>query len=178
MLDDRHFPALAVATNKVLGSAPALPSVLSAIRLTRQGNCTLVSAIRSRTDRFRRHRVGWNKEEVEACGYRWDDRGARCDEFLEVMRGDDRAGRRLQGQAGLPVNLPARPRSRSRTCMVPIIVGGYAEPAIRRAVRFGAGWYGFNRDVAATKEMVARLDAALAKQAASAARTSRSSSRL
>jgi alkanesulfonate monooxygenase SsuD/methylene tetrahydromethanopterin reductase-like flavin-dependent oxidoreductase (luciferase family) len=30
--------------------------------------------------------VGWNKEEVEACGYRWEDRGARCDEFLEVMR--------------------------------------------------------------------------------------------
>ncbi|MFO1062232.1 MAG: LLM class flavin-dependent oxidoreductase, partial [Dongiaceae bacterium] len=30
--------------------------------------------------------VGWNKEEVEACGYRWEDRGARCNEFLEVMR--------------------------------------------------------------------------------------------
>ena len=30
--------------------------------------------------------VGWNKEEVEICGYRWEDRGARCDEFLEVMQ--------------------------------------------------------------------------------------------
>ena len=30
--------------------------------------------------------VGWNKEEVEICGYRWEDRGARCDEFLEVIR--------------------------------------------------------------------------------------------
>jgi probable F420-dependent oxidoreductase len=30
--------------------------------------------------------VGWNKEEVEACGYGWEDRGARCDEFLELMR--------------------------------------------------------------------------------------------
>ena len=30
--------------------------------------------------------VGWNKEEVEACGYRWEDRGARCDEFLTVMQ--------------------------------------------------------------------------------------------
>ena len=30
--------------------------------------------------------VGWNKEEVEICGYRWEDRGARCNEFLEVMR--------------------------------------------------------------------------------------------
>ena len=31
---------------------------------------------------------------------------------------------------------------------VPIIVGGYADAAFRRAVQFGAGWYGFNRDPA------------------------------
>ena len=35
--------------------------------------------------------------------------------------------------------------------------------AFRRAVRFGAGWYGFNLDPAATKEMLDRLDAAFAK---------------
>jgi alkanesulfonate monooxygenase SsuD/methylene tetrahydromethanopterin reductase-like flavin-dependent oxidoreductase (luciferase family) len=46
---------------------------------------------------------------------------------------------------------------------VPIIVGGYAPPAFRRAVRFGAGWYGFNRDPGATKQMLDRLDAAFAK---------------
>ena len=34
---------------------------------------------------------------------------------------------------------------------VPIIVGGYADAAFRRAVRFGAGWYGFNRDPAGTQ---------------------------
>jgi alkanesulfonate monooxygenase SsuD/methylene tetrahydromethanopterin reductase-like flavin-dependent oxidoreductase (luciferase family) len=33
----------------------------------------------------------------------------------------------------------------------------------RRAVRFGAGWYGFNRDPAATKGMLDQLDAAFAK---------------
>lgn len=43
---------------------------------------------------------------------------------------------------------------------LPIIVGGYAEPALRRAVRFGAASYGFSRDLAATKEMIARLDTA------------------
>jgi probable F420-dependent oxidoreductase len=104
--------------------------------------------------------VGWNKEEVEACGYRWEDRGARCDEFLEVMR-------RLWTQP--VVNFPGK-WVKLEACRldpkpiqkphVPIIVGGYAEPALRRAVRFGAGWYGFSRDPAATKEMVARLDAA------------------
>jgi hypothetical protein len=30
-------------------------------------------------------------------------------------------------------------------------------------VRFGAGWYGFNRDPAGTKAMLARLDAAFEK---------------
>ena len=46
---------------------------------------------------------------------------------------------------------------------VPIIVGGYADAAFRRAVRFGAGWYGFNRDPASTQAMLNRLDAAFAK---------------
>ena len=39
---------------------------------------------------------------------------------------------------------------------IPIIVGGYADAALRRAVRYGAGWYGFNRDIAATKDMLER----------------------
>ena len=30
--------------------------------------------------------VGWCKEEVLACGYSWADRGARCDEFLDVIK--------------------------------------------------------------------------------------------
>ena len=107
--------------------------------------------------------VGWNKEEVEACGYRWEDRGARCDEFLEVMRRlwtepvVDFAGKwvKLEG-----CRLDPKPIQRPH---VPIIVGGYAAAALRRAVRFGAGWYGFNRDPAATKAMLDQLDGAFAK---------------
>jgi probable F420-dependent oxidoreductase len=107
--------------------------------------------------------VGWNKEEVEACGYRWEDRGARCDEFLEVMR-------RLWTEP--VVNFTGK-WVKIETCRldpkpiqkphVPIIVGGYADAALRRAVRSGAGWYGFNRDPAATREVINRLDAAFAK---------------
>jgi probable F420-dependent oxidoreductase len=107
--------------------------------------------------------VGWNKEEVEACGYSFQDRGARCDEFLEVMRKlwtepvVDFSGKWVKLEA---CRLDPKPIQKPH---VPIIVGGYADAAIRRAVRFGAGWYGFNRDPAATREMVGRLDAALAK---------------
>lgn len=107
--------------------------------------------------------VGWNKEEVEACGYRWEDRGARCDEFLEVMRRlwtepvVDFAGKWVKLET---CRLDPKPIQKPH---VPIIVGGYADAALRRAVRFGAGWYGFNRDLAGTKEMLVRLDAAFAK---------------
>lgn len=108
--------------------------------------------------------VGWNKEEVEACGYRFEDRGARCDEFLEVMRRlwtepvVDFHGRWVRFETA---RLDPKP---VQTPHVPIIVGGYADAALRRAVRFGAGWYGFNRDPAGTREMLARLDAAFARE--------------
>jgi probable F420-dependent oxidoreductase len=107
--------------------------------------------------------VGWNKEEVEACGYRWEDRGARCDEFLEVMQllwtepVVDFAGKWVKLET---CRLDPKPIQRPH---VPIIVGGYVQAALRRAVRFGAGWYGFNRDPAATKEILKHLDAAFAK---------------
>jgi probable F420-dependent oxidoreductase len=107
--------------------------------------------------------VGWNKEEVEACGYRWDDRGARCDEFLHVMRRlwtepvVDFAGKWVKIET---CRLDPKPVQKPH---VPIIIGGYGDAAMRRSVQFGAGWYGFNRDPAATKDMVGRIDAAFAK---------------
>jgi probable F420-dependent oxidoreductase len=107
--------------------------------------------------------VGWNKEEVEGCGYRWEDRGARCDEFLEVMRRlwtepvVDFAGKWVKIAT---CRLDPKPVQKPH---VPIIVGGYAEPALRRAARFGAGWYGFNLDPARTTKMIERLDETLGK---------------
>jgi probable F420-dependent oxidoreductase len=107
--------------------------------------------------------VGWNKEEVEACGYRWEDRGARCDEFLTVMQRlwtepvVDFAGKWVNFRT---MHMDPKPIQKPH---IPIIVGGYADAALRRAVRFGAGWYGFNRDPAATRQMLGRLDEAFAK---------------
>ena len=107
--------------------------------------------------------VGWNKEEVEACGYRWEDRGARCDEFLHVMQRlwsepvVDFAGKWVKLET---CRLDPKPIQKPH---VPIIVGGYVDAALRRAVCFGAGWYGFNRDPAGTKAMLDQLDAAFAK---------------
>jgi probable F420-dependent oxidoreductase len=155
------FGFLAAATKRVrLGTGVALVPQRNPI-YTAKEFCTLDWLTDGRIDFG--IGVGWNKEEVEACGYRWEDRGARCDEFLEVMQRlwtepvVDFAGKWVRFET---CRLDPKPIQKPH---VPIIVGGYADAALRRAVRFGAGWYGFNRDPAGTKEMLARLDAAFAK---------------
>jgi probable F420-dependent oxidoreductase len=155
------FGFLAAATSKLrLGTGVALVPQRNPI-YTAKEVCTLDWLSDGRFDFG--IGVGWNKEEVEACGYRWEDRGARCDEFLEAMRRlwtepvVDFSGKWLKFET---CRLDPKPIQKPH---VPIIVGGYADAAFRRAVRFGAGWYGFNRDPAATREVLARLDAAFVK---------------
>jgi len=155
------FGFLAAATNKLrLGTGVALVPQRNPI-YTAKEICTLDWLTDGRIDFG--IGVGWNKEEVEACGYRWEDRGARCDEFLEVMRrlwtepAVDFAGKWVKLET---CRVDPKPIQKPH---VPIIVGGYAEAAFRRAVHFGAGWYGFNRDPAATKEILGSLDATFAK---------------
>jgi probable F420-dependent oxidoreductase len=157
------FGFLAAATSKLrLGTGVALVPQRNPI-YTAKEVCTLDWLTGGRIDFG--IGVGWNKEEVEACGYRWEDRGARCNEFLEVMCRlwtepvVDFAGKWVKFET---MRLDPKPIQKPH---VPIIVGGYAEAALSRAVRFGAGWYGFNLDPARTKEMLARLDAAFAKAA-------------
>jgi len=155
------FGFLAAATTKLrLGTGVALVPQRNPI-YTAKEICTLDWLTGGRIDFG--IGVGWNKEEVEACGYRWEDRGARCDEFLEVMRRlwtepvVDFAGKWVKFET---CRLDPKPVQKPH---VPIIVGGHTEPALCRAVRVGAGWYGFGQDLAATRGMIARLDAAFAK---------------
>lgn len=45
---------------------------------------------------------------------------------------------------------------------MPILVGGHSQAALRRAARFGAGWYGFALTPETTAPLLQRLDTALA----------------
>lgn len=107
--------------------------------------------------------VGWCKEEVIACGYGWDDRGARCDEFLKTMINlwtqpvASFAGEHVQLA---PCRMDPKPVQNPH---LPIIVGGHGKRSLRRAAEFGSGWYGFALDTATTGEILGQLDEALAK---------------
>jgi probable F420-dependent oxidoreductase len=85
--------------------------------------------------------VGWMAEESEAMGVPFADRGARTDEYLDVMRTlwrEDVAsfhGRFVQFEAVKSAPKPAQVGG------VPVIVGGHSPAAARRAGRRGDGFY-------------------------------------
>ncbi|MDH4362475.1 MAG: LLM class F420-dependent oxidoreductase [Acidimicrobiia bacterium] len=88
--------------------------------------------------------VGWQREEFEALQVPWEHRGARCDEYIEVMR-------RLweDSESSHEGRFWTLPPSRAfpkpvQTPHPPIHVGGESDVAIRRVVRLGADWLPFN----------------------------------
>jgi probable F420-dependent oxidoreductase len=84
--------------------------------------------------------IGWNPVEYQALGQSFGDRAARLEEQVEVLRRlwtEDSvtfAGRyhEIEG-AGLAPRPVQRP--------IPIWLGGYAPPALRRVGRLADGWF-------------------------------------
>jgi len=85
--------------------------------------------------------VGWVREEAEAVGTRFSDRGRRADEAIEAMRALWREP--LSSYHGEFVrfdDVVSRPKP-VRAGGPPIIVGGHSRAAARRAGRLGDGYY-------------------------------------
>jgi probable F420-dependent oxidoreductase len=95
--------------------------------------------------------AGYLKPEFDAVGARFDDRGARTDEYIDALRAlwtqpkPSFAGRTVRFSG-----IDAQPRPAQKP-HPPIVVGGTSPPALRRAVLRGNGWYGFLRDHATAK---------------------------
>lgn len=99
--------------------------------------------------------TGWQREEYEAVGERFDGRGARTDEILAIL------AKLWSGQPVShdgpayhfpPVQLAPAPQA------PPIVVGGSNEVALRRAGRLGQGWYGPNEPLEAMLAARERLN--------------------
>jgi probable F420-dependent oxidoreductase len=108
--------------------------------------------------------VGWSWEEFEAVGAPWERRGARCDEYLEVIRTlwtDELSSFEGEFYRLPPCHCFPKPVQQP---MVPVTVGGHSPAALRRAARYGSGWYGVNADPDETAGLVQRLDDALAAE--------------
>ena len=77
-------------------------------------------------------------EDFEVCQIPWEKRGKRMDEMIQIVRG------LLSGEYfsfnGEIFDVPAIQLTPVPDFKVPIIVGGHAPPALRRAARYGDGW--------------------------------------
>src|SRR5262245_43281878 len=104
--------------------------------------------------------AGYLRPEFDALGARFEDRGARTDEYIDAIRALwTEAKPSFAGRTVRFGRIDARPRPVQRP-HPPIVVGGTSPAALRRAVLRGNGWYGFLRDLDATKGDLAGLAAA------------------
>ncbi|MGE0387732.1 MAG: LLM class F420-dependent oxidoreductase [Gammaproteobacteria bacterium] len=103
--------------------------------------------------------AGYLRPEFEAMGSRFEDRGARTDEYIDVLRAlwtqpkPAFAGRTVKFSG---VDAHPRPVQQPHP---PIVVGGMSPSALSRALLRGNGWYGFARDVEAARSDLAGIAA-------------------
>jgi probable F420-dependent oxidoreductase len=95
------------------------------------------------------------REDYDVLGVDWSTRGRRMDESIEILRGLSAGGYfEFHGETlELPpvkiAPVPAEP--------VPLLIGGHADAALRRAARLGDGWMHGGGDPADLPRLLARL---------------------
>lgn len=101
--------------------------------------------------------TGWNPAEFDAVGVPARERGARTDDHLAAAKAlwsqrpanfDGDFTVLQDANLGVPPITPGGP---------PIWIGGHSDAALRRALNFGAGWYGSGADAAQVEHVRRRL---------------------
>ncbi|HEY2525327.1 MAG TPA: TIGR03619 family F420-dependent LLM class oxidoreductase [Candidatus Binataceae bacterium] len=101
--------------------------------------------------------IGWLKEEFDAVGMKFEDRAIRTREYLELMielwsKSDPIYKGRTISTAGMKF----MPKTVQQP-HPPIVFGGTSEPALRRTVRLGDGWYGIAHSLEEARSQIAKL---------------------
>jgi probable F420-dependent oxidoreductase len=101
--------------------------------------------------------TGWNPHEFAALGISSKERGARTDDHLAAAKAlwsqrpadfDGPFTTLRAARLGVPPVTPAGP---------PLWIGGHSDAALRRALRFGDGWYGTGISPAELTDLRRRL---------------------
>jgi len=101
--------------------------------------------------------AGYLHQEFAALGMSFEERGARTDEAIDVLRALWlQAHPRFRGRYSSFSNVQAQPRP-VQPGGPPIVVGGISRAALRRTVERAQGWYGFALDLEQTRDVIRRL---------------------
>jgi probable F420-dependent oxidoreductase len=84
--------------------------------------------------------AGWCREEFDATGQSFDDRGRRLDDMIPALRALWRGG--WVEYHGPHYDVAPLQMNPVPTAPIPIYGGGYSEPALRRAATLCDGWLG------------------------------------
>lgn len=96
------------------------------------------------------------KEDFTFNGIAFEERGKRMDDCIAILRGA-MSGDYFEFQSEY-YDIGRMKLSPVPTAPLPILVGGHAVPALRRAAQSGDGWISANSDYASLRGMIARLN--------------------
>lgn len=103
--------------------------------------------------------VGWAKEESDAVGVPFAERGKRTDEAIAVLRTLwDTQVSTHQGQNYRFSEAYSFPKP-ARVGGIPILIGGESKAALRRVAELGDGWLPYNLPVESAAGVIAELKA-------------------
>ncbi|MGI9322486.1 MAG: LLM class F420-dependent oxidoreductase [Pseudomonadales bacterium] len=133
------------------------------ITLVAQRNAVVLAKETASVDHISKGRLlfgvgaGYLQQEFAALGVRFEERGARTDEYIDAIRELWTAEKPVfSGEFVNFAGIQSRPLA-SQPGGPPVIVGGTSAPAYRRALQKGQGWYGFAMDVEAARASVEAL---------------------
>jgi probable F420-dependent oxidoreductase len=96
------------------------------------------------------------EEDFAVCDVPWEKRGKRFDEQIDIFRGLESG--EFFGYEGEMHHMPAVKMSPVPTAATPLLIGGHAEPALKRAARVGDGWMCAGADMQQLEAYIGRIN--------------------
>jgi len=96
------------------------------------------------------------KEDFDICGERWEKRGPRMDEMITIIRG--LLSGEFFGFEGEFYHIPAAKICPVPSLKVPILIGGHADVALKRAARSADGWIHAGGDYESLKTAIEKIN--------------------
>jgi probable F420-dependent oxidoreductase len=95
-------------------------------------------------------------EDFEVCQIPWEKRGKRMNEMMEIING--LMSGEYFGYEGEIFNIPPIKLCPVPEHHVPLLVGGHAKPALRRAARLGDGWVSAGSSLDELQTMISQIE--------------------